>query len=104
MFGFSPAKWQLRQDDAWNAYLALVPSLEYSHMHLCNPKFPPLRSMQVSGLKSITAKHLAISCQCLDAFIALHPALLALFTHGVAPPRLNMLMADFGRALQVGNA
>lgn len=57
--------------------------------------------MQVSGLKSITAKHLAISCQCLGAFIAFHPALVALFTQGVAPPRLGMLMADFGRALQV---
>lgn len=35
---------------------------------------------QVSGLKSITAKHLALSCQCLGAFMALHPALVALFT------------------------
>ncbi|KAL4854749.1 Histidinol-phosphate aminotransferase 2 [Chlorella vulgaris] len=57
-------------------------------------------AMQVSGLKSITAKHLAISCQCLGAFMALHPALLALFTAGVAPPRLSMLTADFKRALQ----
>jgi hypothetical protein len=57
-------------------------------------------SLQVSGLRSITAKHLAVSCQCLGAFMALHPALLALFTQGVAPPRLAMLTADFGRALQ----
>ncbi len=114
---------------------------------------PPGR--QVSGLKSITAKHLALSCQCLGAFMALHPALAALFTQvgnagrsrawlakeagvcvgmcchanaaahscliivsqacrvpnnlqmydrvqGVLPPRRDMLLADFGRALQVG--
>ncbi|PSC74274.1 vacuolar sorting-associated chloroplastic [Micractinium conductrix] len=57
-------------------------------------------AMQVSGLKSITAKHLALSCQCLGAFMALHPSLVALFTQGLMPPRRDMLLADFGRALQ----
>ncbi|KAL4452640.1 hypothetical protein ABPG75_008302 [Micractinium tetrahymenae] len=57
-------------------------------------------AMQVSGLKSITAKHLALSCQCLGAFMALHPSLVAAFTQGVLPPRQNMLVADFGRTLQ----
>lgn len=59
---------------------------------------------QVSGLKSITAKHLALSCQCLGAFMALHPALVAAFTQGVLPPRQGMLVADFGRALQAGRS
>lgn len=52
-------------------------------------------------MKSITAKHLALSCQCLGAFMALHPSLTAAFTYGLLPPRQNMLLADFGRALQV---
>jgi hypothetical protein len=56
----------------------------------------------VSGLKSITAKHLAVSCQCLSAFVALHPALAAAFCDGLPPPRAAMLAADFARALQVG--
>ena len=60
--------------------------------------------MQVSGLKSITAKHLAVSCQCLGALMALHPALVEVFTHSVAQPRRGMLEADFGRALQVTRA
>lgn len=47
--------------------------------HALNPS-PLLPYRQVSGLKSITAKHLALSCQCLGAFMALHPALAALFT------------------------
>ena len=46
------------------------------------PACPPCSvwCLQVSGLKSITAKHLALSCQCLGAFMALHPSLVALFT------------------------
>ena len=44
----------------------------------------PSQPQQVSGLKSITAKHLALSCQCLGAFMALHPALAALFTQARA--------------------
>ena len=56
---------------------------------------------QVSGLKSITAKHLAVSCQCLGAFMALQPALADVFTQGVQEPRRDMLVADFGRALSV---
>jgi hypothetical protein len=58
--------------------------------------------LQVSGLKSITAKHLAISCQCLGVFIRLHPALTAVFTQGVPQPRRDLLIADFTRTVQVG--
>lgn len=61
---------------------------------------PPL---QVSGLKSITAKHLAVSCQCLGAFIALHPALAAIFTQGLPQPWGDMLAADFKRTVQVSS-
>ena len=56
--------------------------------------------MQVSGLKSITAKHLAISFQCLGAAIALHPTLALIFSQGVPSPRQEMLAADFERTLQ----
>ena len=58
-------------------------------------------AMHVSGLKSITAKHLAVTCQCLDAFIALHPILAAAFMRGVPPLRHDMLAAGFQRTLQV---
>jgi hypothetical protein len=80
-----------------------VAALLGGHTPLSTLEPPPTFPLQVSGLKSITAKHLAISCQCLGAFMALHPALLALFTAGVAPPRLSMLTADFKRALQVSS-
>lgn len=74
--------------------------------HSLHPRPPhrPSLCLQVSGLKSITAKHLALSCQCLDAFMALFPALVALFTQGLLPPRRDMLVADFGRALQASKA
>ena len=32
-------------------------------------------AMQAASLKSITAKHLALSCQCLGVLLHLHPAL-----------------------------
>jgi hypothetical protein len=58
-------------------------------------------AMQVAGLKSITAKHLAVSCQCLGALIALHPAVEVCFTEGVMEPRKGMLSSDFTRVQQV---
>ncbi|KAK9830219.1 hypothetical protein WJX72_010418 [[Myrmecia] bisecta] len=57
-------------------------------------------AMQVAGLKSITAKHLALSCQCLGALITLHPRLCAAFTAGVAQPRRSLLLPEFDRVLQ----
>lgn len=58
----------------------------------------------MSGLKSITAKHLAISCQCLGVYVALHPCLAAVFTQGVPQPRADLLSSDFARTAQVRNA
>jgi vacuolar protein sorting-associated protein 54 len=57
-------------------------------------------AMQVSGLKSITAKHLAVCCQCVSALAALHPALAGALLQGVPRPRGDMLAAGFARALQ----
>ena len=58
-------------------------------------------AMQTTGLKSISAKHLALTCQCLAALIALHPALVHVFTSGVARGRRALLTPEFERALQV---
>eukprot|EP00891_Asterochloris_glomerata_P002136 jgi/Astpho2/2136/Aster-x1055 len=57
-------------------------------------------AMQVSGLKSITAKHLALSCQCLSALIALHPVLSLVLMALVQQPRLGLLQPEFDRVLQ----
>ena len=58
-------------------------------------------AMQVAGLKSITAKHLALSCQCLGALISLHPALV--FTVGAHLPasRRPLLTQELSLVLQV---
>ena len=61
-----------------------------------------LADLQVSGLKSITAKHLALSCQCLSALIALHPVLSLVLMGLVQQPRLGLLQPEFDRVLQVG--
>ena len=58
-------------------------------------------AMQVSGLRSITAKHLALSSQCLSAYMALHPFLKSLLTAGLPTPRLGLLLPEFDRLLQV---
>lgn len=58
-------------------------------------------AMQVSGLRSITAKHLALSSQCLSAYIALHPLLKPLLTATLPAPRLGLLLPEFDRLLQV---
>lgn len=56
-------------------------------------------AMQIAGLKSITAKHLAISCQCVGALIELHPALVAALStklpvshRALLTPELNLLL------------
>ena len=61
-----------------------------------------LTDLQVSGLKSITAKHLALSCQCLSALITLHPVLSLVLMAPVQQPRLGLLQPEFDRVLQVG--
>ena len=60
-----------------------------------------LTDLQVSGLKSITAKHLALSCQCLSALITLHPVLSLVLMALVQQPRLGLLQPEFDRVLQV---
>ncbi|DBA81853.1 hypothetical protein WJX77_011322 [Trebouxia sp. C0004] len=57
-------------------------------------------AMQVSGLRSITAKHLALSSQCLSAYMALHPLLKPLLTATLPAPRLGLLVPEFDRLLQ----
>lgn len=57
--------------------------------------------MQLSGLRSITAKHLALTCQSLDALLALAPHLTALFCLPVQQPRRALLAPEFDRVFQV---
>lgn len=56
--------------------------------------------MQVAGLKSITAKHLALSCQCLGFFIALQPSVLHVFSVELESHRKALLAPEMGRLLQ----
>lgn len=58
--------------------------------------------MVSAGLKSISAKHLALSNQALGALIALHPALCGVLTAHVAPMRRKLLQPELQRLLQVG--
>ncbi|KAL3152085.1 hypothetical protein ABBQ32_001192 [Trebouxia sp. C0010 RCD-2024] len=60
-------------------------------------------AMQLSGLRSITAKHLALSSQCLSACIALHPLLKPLLTATLPTPRLGLILPEFDRLLQVSS-
>ena len=57
-------------------------------------------AMTVAGLKSITAKHLALSAQGAGAVRALHPILLAVLTEHVPQSRRALLVPDFARLLQ----
>jgi len=59
-------------------------------------------AMQVSGLKSISAKHLAISCHSVRAAAALFPALEAALVQSVeAAARRKLLADEYARTLQV---
>lgn len=58
-------------------------------------------AMQVAGLKSITAKHLALSCQCIGALIELHPALAAALGCHLPVSRVALLGPELGLVLQV---
>ena len=57
--------------------------------------------MQVAGLKSITAKHLALSCQCVGALIELHPALVTALTAQLPVSHRALLTPEFNLLLQV---
>lgn len=61
-------------------------------------------AMQVSGLRSITAKHLALSSQCLSVFMALHPVLKSLFTSSLPTTQRGLLRPELDRLLQVTTA
>ena len=58
-------------------------------------------AMQVAGLKSITAKHLALSCQCLGALISLHPALVAAMGAHLPASRRALLTQELSLVLRV---
>ncbi len=58
-------------------------------------------AMQTSGLKSITAKHLALACQALGATTALvRPHLQQKLTSPIQQPRRALLLPEFDRVLQ----
>ena len=58
-------------------------------------------AMQIAGLKSITAKHLALSCQCVGVLVELHPALLAALTAKLPVSHRALLTPEFNLLLQV---
>ncbi len=58
-------------------------------------------AMSVAGLKSITAKHLALSAQGAGAVRALHPVLWPVLTEHVPQSRRALLVPDFARLMQV---
>jgi hypothetical protein len=60
-------------------------------------------ALAAAGLRSITAKHLAMAAQCLGAVIELHPALTAAFTAPLPHARRAILLPDFERVLQARN-
>ena len=59
-------------------------------------------ALAAAGLRSITARHLALAEQALAAVLALHPALAAGFTGPVPLPRRTLLQPEFERVAQVG--
>ncbi len=59
-------------------------------------------AMAAAGLRSITAKHLALSAQAAGALMALHPLLRSALAAPVPHARRALLSPDFDRLLQVG--
>eukprot|EP01024_Parvocaulis_polyphysoides_P031215 TRINITY_DN28278_c0_g1_i1.p2 TRINITY_DN28278_c0_g1~~TRINITY_DN28278_c0_g1_i1.p2 ORF type:complete len:272 (-),score=38.19 TRINITY_DN28278_c0_g1_i1:303-1034(-) len=57
-------------------------------------------AMQSAGLKSITAKHLALSCQCLGVVIALQPFLQRAILRNTPEPKAQFLLPDLQRLQQ----
>jgi protein-S-isoprenylcysteine O-methyltransferase Ste14 len=58
-------------------------------------------ALAAAGLRSITAKHLALAAQCVGAIMALHPSLTTVFTAALPQTRRAVLLPDFERVLQV---
>jgi hypothetical protein len=58
-------------------------------------------AMRTAGLKSISAKQLALSCQCIGMLSALHPLLRVGCLALVSQPRRALLIPEFDRLLQV---
>ena len=58
-------------------------------------------ALAAAGLRSITAKHLAMAAQCVGAVMGLHPALTAILTGPLPHTRRAILLPDFERLLQV---
>jgi vacuolar protein sorting-associated protein 54 len=57
-------------------------------------------AMQVSGLKSISVKHLAVACHSVRAVLALFPALIIKFVDPVSLPRRSLILREFERSSQ----
>ena len=58
-------------------------------------------AMTAAGLRSITAKHLALSAQAAGSLIALHPLLRSALAAPVPHARRALLSPEFDRLLQV---
>ena len=58
-------------------------------------------ALAAAGLRSITAKHLAMAAQCVGAVMGLHPALAAILTGPLPHSRRAILLPDFERLSQV---
>ena len=58
-------------------------------------------ALAAAGLRSITAKHLAMAAQCVGAIMGLHPSLTAILTGPLPHTRRAILLPDFERLLQV---
>lgn len=58
-------------------------------------------AMQVSGLKSITVKHLAVACHTIRLVLALFPCLTAKFVDPISLPRRTLIAKEFLRTSQV---
>jgi vacuolar protein sorting-associated protein 54 len=56
-------------------------------------------AMRTAGLRSISAKQLALSCQCVAMLAALHPLLRAGSLALVSQPRRALLIPEFDRLL-----
>ncbi|KAH7622162.1 putative Vacuolar protein sorting-associated protein 54, chloroplastic [Nannochloris sp. 'desiccata'] len=57
-------------------------------------------AMQVSGLKSISVKHLAVACHSVRAVLAVFPALMIKFVEPVSLPRRTLILKEVERTSQ----
>jgi len=61
-------------------------------------------AMQVSGLKSISVKHLAVACHSVRAVLALFPALMVNFVEPISLPRRTLILKEVEQTSQVRKA